>query len=205
MLLSLLFVALATLRASLGGNCLQMSVTHFEITKTWNNHSVDPAHHVKLDLLLTDNLHIKVSSPFYDDPHLPDMTKHPATMDKLYNYEVVEVFLLGEHEHYLEIELGPKGQYLVLELKGYRNVTRYPIELPQYQSKVNGNQWVGAAVVPFSLLPAKITHMNAYAIYGSGDNRTYLSLYPAPANHANYTAPDFHKLELFQPISIFNK
>ncbi|KAI2795361.1 hypothetical protein BLOT_016842, partial [Blomia tropicalis] len=34
-------------------------------------------------------------------------------MDKLYDYEVVEVFLLGSNEHYLEVELGPRGQYLL--------------------------------------------------------------------------------------------
>ena len=187
------------------GTSLKMTTTHLEITKTWNNRSVDPKHYVKIDLLYLDNLHIKVSSPFYDDPSLPDMTKHPGTMDKLYDYEVVEVFLLGENEHYLEIELGPKSQYLVLELQGYRNVTRYPIDLLQYHSKISGHQWSGTAIVPKYLLPRNINKMNAYAIYGSGVNRTYLALYPAPANNPKYTAPDFHRLELFEEISIFNE
>ena len=182
----------------------KMSSAHFEITKTWNNQTVTSNHYVSIDLRYDQkNLTINVSSPFYDDPHLPDMTKNPGTMDKLYNYEVVEVFLLGENEHYLEIELGPRGQYLVLELKGYRNVTRYPIALPHYQSKVDGQRWTGSALIPKSLLPSKITRLNAYAIYGSGTNRTYMSLFPAPANHSNFTAPDFHRLELFGPVSIF--
>lgn len=87
----------------------KMTSAHLEITKTWNGHPVSSEHHVSIDLKYDQNLTIEVSSPFYNNPHLPDFTNHPRSMDKLYNYEVVEVFLLGENDQYLEIELGPRG------------------------------------------------------------------------------------------------
>lgn len=200
---SLLFVTLLSSLAVFVFAGSKMTSAHLEITKTWNGHPVSREHHVNINLKYDQNLTIEVSSPFYNNPHLPDMTDRPGTMDKLYNYEVVEVFLLGENDHYLEVELGPKGQYLVLELKGYRNVTRYPIALPHYQSKVSGRRWTGTALIPKDILPAKISRINCYAIYGTEPKRTYLALSPAPSNNPNYTAPDFHRLELFQPISIF--
>lgn len=179
-------------------------MAHYTINKTWDNRTIPSQDHVNIDLLYSEDLTVKVSAPFYSDPELPDMTHNPGSFDQLYNFEVVEVFLLGEDDHYLELEFGPKGQYLVLQLHGYRNVTRYPIELTKYQSKVTGHHWSGVGVVPKSILPPNIHSMNAYAIHGSNETRTYLSLYPAPTNSPNYTAPDFHKLELFQPISIFH-
>jgi len=199
-LLLLLFVA-ARSDAAAGPKMVSAS---FTITKTWDDRPIDKKDYVHIELLYSENLSIKVSAPFYDDPHLPDMTHNPGSFDKLYDFEVVEVFLLGEDDRYLEVELGPKGQYLVLELHGYRNVTRYPIDLLNYQSKVSGHIWAGVGVVPHSILPPKISHMNAYAIHGTNETRQYQSLYPAPHNSPNFTAPDFHKLELFKPISLFN-
>lgn len=203
LLSSPLFGALLCATCVLVSASSKMTSAHLEIRQTWNSQAVARNQHVKIDLQYEQNLTIKVESPFYDDPHLPDMTKNPGSMDKLYNYEVVEVFLLGENDHYLEIELGPRGQYLVLELHGYRNVTRYPIPLPHYQSTITGNRWNASATIPANLLPPKISRINAYAIHGSEANRTYLALYPAPANNPNYTDPDFHRLGLFGPISIF--
>lgn len=176
---------------------------HYNIRTTWNNQSIPHDQHVSVHLSYHKDLKITVRAPFYDDPKLPDMTDHPGTFDKLYNYEVVEVFLLGDDEKYLEIELGPKGQYLLLQLQGYRNVTQNYVELQSYHSHISGKHWHGTAVVANDKLPPNISHFNAYAIHGSDDERIYLSLFPAPENSSNYTQPDFHRLELFEPISIF--
>lgn len=39
---------------------------------------------------------------------------------QLYNYEVFEIFFLNSDNHYLEVELGPYNQWLVLLLSGER-------------------------------------------------------------------------------------
>lgn len=178
----------------------------FEIAHLWNNVSIPASDIVQLTLTYDHHLKIEVQAPFYDEPKLPDWSRHPGTFPKLYEYEVVEVFLLNDHDEYLEIEMGPKGQFLVLSLKGYRNVVKAPIQLKSYHSNVTGfgRSWMGEAIVQHSILPKKITRFNAYSIYGSNETRIYQALFPAPTNHPNYTQPDFHKLELFKPISIFH-
>lgn len=175
-----------------------------QIQTTWNNVSIPKSHRVNVQLYLDRDLTIRFASKFYNDPKLPANTPI-GIMDDLFNYEVVEVFLLGKDEQYLEVELGPFGQYLVLQLKGYRNVVKSKIKIDQVTCRIEDNHWNGTIVIPKSLLPPDITHLNAYAIYGSGDKRTYLALYPAPENNANYTKPDFHRLELFQPTDLFKK
>lgn len=187
---------------------MTMSSTYStRIKTTWNNESIAAEQFISISMHYSgEDLIILVHAPFYNDPVLPDWSKKPGTFDKLYEYEVVELFLLNsQNEHYLEIELAPRGQYLLLELNGYRNVTRTPISLKSYDVKIQHDKhWSGRAIVSHDDLPYGIDKFNAYAIHGSGSNRTYLSLFPAPHNNPNYSEPDFHRLELFQPISLFH-
>ena len=50
------------------------------------------------------------------------------------------------------------------------------------------NTWEGTASIPFSYIPKDADRMNAYAIHGSANNRTYESLYPTPKG--KYPQPD---------------
>lgn len=63
-------------------------------------------------------------------------------------------------------------------------------------------QWSGTAIIPMEYFPPGIGSgmMNAYAIHGSGLNRTYESLYPAPKNA---TAPDLWVQTLRTIITYF--
>lgn len=187
----------------------------FDITKTWDNQTTDIKITVKLSTTILypsteSQLEITVDAPFYDDPHMPDDAPKESFMG-LWDYEVVELFLLGNDDHYLEIELGPKGQYLLLQLKGYRNAIMTQMSL--YNNHFNatitdknnpypdGNAtWHGRAVIPNCYLPQNITKFNAYAIHAnsseiSNDNRTYMSLFPVPTG--KYEGADFHRLEYF--------
>ena len=51
-----------------------------------------------------------------------------------------------------------------------------------------GNLWQGEAIIPGVYFPKEITKMNAYAIHGSGDERTYEALYPT--TNGKYKEPD---------------
>lgn len=196
----LLVVVLVTVLAG----SINMKSAQYEITTTWNNVSIDAKDYVRIELIHDRDLIINVSAPFYNDPALPDWSHSPATMDKLYNYEVVEVFLLdSDASHYLEIELSPKGQYLLLQLNGYRNVTNSGLPLKSYITQIDDNRWHASARVDSSLLPRNVAQFNAYAIHGSNETRQYLSLFPAPTNDSQYLNPDFHRLDLFKAISIF--
>lgn len=131
---------------------------------------------------------VDVDAPFHGDSP-PDA---PAgSTDRLWEHEVVEAFFLGDRDHYLEIELGPHGHYLALELVGRRNVVRSGIGI-EYLARIEGERWRGRATFAADLLPAGLARFNAYAISGAGPNRRHLALHPVPG-----TSPDFHRLECF--------
>jgi hypothetical protein len=184
----------------------------YEITTTWDNDTLPQSDKIIVKLSAgveapssEIQLILSVEARFYDDPHIPDTTPN-ETMWELWEYEVVELFLLGSDDHYLEIEVSPKGQYLLLELKGYRNVIRdkLPLYKRNYVARINStvtpNRWTGRAVIPNCYLPPTVTKFNAYAIHGSDENRIYKSLFPAKKGELQ--GPDFHNLTYFGPIDL---
>ena len=96
----------------------------------------------------------------------------------------------------LEIELGPHGHYLVLQLKSIRRIMRKGLPI-EYRTEILGDRWRGVAGAPVSYLPPKPNKVNAYSIHGEGDSRCYLAAYPVAAS-----VPDFHQLNAFGPIKL---
>jgi hypothetical protein len=150
---------------------------------------------------------ISVKAPYYNNTG-PDV--EPGYADALWNYEVVEVFLLGPNEKYLEIELGPKGHYLTYFLEGIRNMTNNSLPIT-YTAEINEDEsaWSGSALIPIEYLPEGVNSFNAYAIHnldvtaenGEEGDRRYMALFPVNATD-EATGPDFHRLEYFQPIDL---
>ncbi len=154
---------------------------------TWDGQPVGPDERVEVTLWTAPGaLHVEVDAPFHDDPPPP-----PGA--DLWNHEVVEVFLLGRDERYLEIELGPHGHTRVLALRGVRTVERDHLEIA-FEVQRTGGRWRGHAVVDAALLPPELRRLNVYAIHGVGAARRYLACHPVPGE-----APDFHRLECFGP------
>jgi len=173
-----------------------MTSTHPEgalevcVERTWDGLAADVQVRMRLDLG-AEVLRIDVDAPFHDDPP-PEGP--PGSTDRLWEHEVVELFLVdrtGRSPRYTEIELGPHGHYLVLRLDGVRAPVEVGAEIG-WETRRSGGRWTGEAVVPRVLLPAALTHFNAYAIFGEGEARTYLAATPVPG-----PAPDFHRLEHF--------
>jgi hypothetical protein len=165
--------------------------TKLVIGRTWDGELVAADERVHVSLLLGDQaLIVNIEAPFHDDPP----PSGPAgSFDGLWDFEVVEVFLLGAAEHYLELEFGPHGQYLALQLEGRRNVVARGLPL-DYASDRQASRWTASAEVPLDSLPAGIHACNAYAIHGLAQERRYLATYPGTG------APDFHQLTSFQPL-----
>ncbi|MEZ0373269.1 MAG: hypothetical protein ACAI44_29525, partial [Candidatus Sericytochromatia bacterium] len=146
---------------------------------------------IRLELEFRPNgLLIDLEAPFYGDP-APEAEAGPTS--ELWEHEVVEVFI-ANGESYTEIELGPHGHYLVLRLEGQRNQVSKLHEI-RYRVYPSPGRWLGTALVPFELLPPAPWTYNAYAIHGQGAARHYQARFPVPGQ-----APDFHKLEFFQPL-----
>lgn len=161
------------------------------IQQSWNGKALSAYESVYLELeFRAKGLLLDFEAPFYNDPppHLP-----AGSTPKLWEHEVVE-FFLAHGDDYTEIELGPYGHYLVLQLKGYRNPihTLSPI---RYKAYLCRNRWMGTALIPWNFLPPAPWTYNAYAIHGQGASRRYLAAYPVPGD-----APDFHQLRHFQPL-----
>ena len=165
-----------------------------EIVQDWRGRPIAPEEHVRLDLMLDDaSLVIDVAAPLHGDP--PPAV--PAgRCDGLWNHEVVELFLLGRADRYVEIELGPWGHYLVLSLEGERRVvgSDHTIEFDVTRDR---RRWTGRAIVPARWIPEPVGLGNAYAIHGEGAARRYLALHAVPGGE-----PDFHRLERFGPIGL---
>jgi hypothetical protein len=160
---------------------------------TWNGRRLKPAETSVVECRLeNEDLTVLVDAPFFDDP--PPSGRARST-DHLWEYEVVELFLVGEASHYLEVELAPRGHYFVLQLHGARNVVRKGLRI-RYEAEISGHRWHGIATVPRSYLPPGIERANAYAMHGTGQARRYLAAFPVPG-----AAPDFHRLEAFGKIA----
>ena len=140
--------------------------------------------------VLSGSLSIAVNAPFHGDP---PPASPPGATDRLWEHEVVELFLLGADERYLEVELGPHGHHLVLRLHGRRSIEQQGMAIA-YEARLRGARWSGRALVPAAWLPAGLDRCNAYAIHGAGPARRHLAAFPVPGRE-----PDFHRLECFGP------
>ena len=131
------------------------------------------------------HLTVNIDAPFHGDPP-PD--HEPGRAWKLWEHEVVELFLVGDDGHYLEAEFGPHGHWLILSLDGIRSIANSGIKPKSYECTIRDNRWTASAVLSRNVLPRPITRMNAFAIHGVGSERRYLSYGPLPGD-----SPDFHQ------------
>jgi hypothetical protein len=162
------------------------------IRNTWDGEACLPEEEVLCRLIWSSTqLSIQVRAPYHGDPPPPSP---PGSTDFLWEHEVVELFVLGAQERYTEIEMGPHGHFLVLQLAGRRNAVRRCLPI-NYHAEIEGNTWMGRASIPMELLPEDPTHLNFTAIHGQGHQRRYLAWTPMPGPH-----PDFHRIEAFAPI-----
>ncbi|KAG7458840.1 hypothetical protein MATL_G00224930 [Megalops atlanticus] len=175
---------------------------NFVIEHTWDSWPVmhDP---VNVKFSPGDGgLLMEVSAPFFDDPKAP-AGPPGQPFPGLWDYEVVESFFLNSAtEKYLEVEVCPHGQHLVLLLSGRGNAFQQGLPL-SFQATVDGGKWKGTALLPWKYFPPGVNKMNSYAIHGSGVGRTYEALYPIPREEiAEGQKPNFHLLEYFQDFRL---
>lgn len=173
----------------------------FNIKYTWDGL---PVRHEPVTVTLKsmkEGLLMEVKAPFFGDPPAPPGEPRQAFLG-LWDYEVVEAFFLcDKSKQYLEVELCPHGQHLVLLLSGRKNAWKQELALECDVTR-KGTRWEGRAVIPWSYFPPDVDRFNAYAIHGSGELRTYEALYPVPQSEiAAGQQPDFHRLEYFKPFS----
>src|SRR5690349_13129517 len=98
--------------------------TTLTIDRLWNGADASERERAAVALAwVPGGLRIDVDAPFHGDPAPP---ARPGPCDRLWEFEVVELFLAGAASDgspvpYTEVELSPHGHYLVLRLLGVRN------------------------------------------------------------------------------------
>jgi hypothetical protein len=159
------------------------------IDRLWDGATARPEEVAHVRLTREKNgLQVVVDAPLYNDPAPPGAV---GRCPGLWNFEVVELFIVGEDDRYLEMEFGPRGHYLVLQFAGRRQMITDEIEL-DYRVRVAGDRWHATADVPQALVPDPALRWNAFAIHGRGSDRRYLAAHPVPGDR-----PDFHRIEAY--------
>jgi len=169
-------------------------VTWLEITQGWDGGAALAAERARVGLSWQGaDLAVRVEAPDHGDPPPPSPPGHTPG---LWDYEVVELFLCGPGDVYLELELGPAGHHLVLLLHGVRKPRASPRELDVVVNRGAG-RWTAGTTLPQAWLPPRPWRANAYAIHGCGPDRRYLACHPVPGD-----GPDFHRLQHFKPLAL---
>ena len=181
-----------------------MSAKTCTIEYLWDGTKCLPSERVSLTLTLDQQrqqLVINIDAPFHNDPpplHNDPSSESPLSFWKLWEYEVVEVFLVGEDGQYLEAEFSPHGHHLLLWLSGPREIVRKHLPVDFRVTHLQ-NHWKGQAYIDIDLIPHPIHRCNFFAIHGIGEKRRYLCHTPL-----NTPQPDFHqphRFPLFQELS----
>ncbi len=162
-----------------------------EIAHTWDGTPSDRV--ASLSLSITpEALRVEMNGTYVEGAH-PSLPPGPTW--KLWEYDVIELFIAGHDEHYFEFEFGAHGHYLGLELRGVRSI-HTQLEPISYHAEYDAGlgTWRGSAEIPRAWLPTEPTRFNAFAIVGGPDERRFYALKGGAG-----AAPDFHRLELFRP------
>lgn len=165
------------------------------IDRQWDGALATADERVLLHLCVdAGHLDLDIDAPFHRDP-APDAP--PGRVPGLWNYEVVELFLFAADDHYLELEFGPHGHFLVLQLRGIRHICDASLAPLDYRcDPPAGGRWRGHARIDRAAIPPGVARWNAHAIHGPLDARRYLSAVPAGG-----LRPDFHQPEVSAPLA----
>jgi hypothetical protein len=162
------------------------------VDRTWDGVPIPPQEQARVTLTpALGALRLAVDAPFYNDPKPPGPA---ASCWGLWEYEAVELFLLGDDERYIEIELGPHGHWLGLQLHNRRDIVERDLEF-SHTPIIQAGRWRSETSLPRAWLPPGVRAFNAYCVHGQGPKRRYLAAHPVPGDK-----PDFHRLERFAPL-----
>jgi hypothetical protein len=156
------------------------------IERYWNGTACPHAHlHGRVELAARDDgLEIVSSLPHQPTPRIPE-AKRGSRVGDLWEYDVVECFLVGAGGRYLEIELGAGGHFLVLPFSVPRIRSDSHESLrPVLDFASDAAGWRACLSLDWGLVPPGLEALNAFVIAGGA----HLAWAPLPGS-----APDFHQ------------
>jgi len=135
-----------------------------------------------------EGLDVEASLPHQRMQRIPDAASGTRVAD-LWEYDVVECFLVGAGGRYLEVELGAGGHFLVLTFAAPRELADAHEDLaPELCFQRDSEGWRSRVRIPSSVLPSELHALNAFAIVGGA----HLAYQPLPGG-----SPDFHQPSRF--------
>lgn len=168
------------------------------VRQLWNG-NVCPDERVWADVTLasqSDGLAVHAEAPVLHDQLIPQDTPMGTRVEGLWNFDVVELFLVGPGHRYFELELGAGGHFLALSFDCIRHRSDDHlswIPLIQYH-KTPEKTWVAHLVIPWSMIPENVRALNVF-VYAAGQ---YLAMSQLPGS-----SPDFHQPDHFPSARIF--
>ncbi|MEK7620560.1 MAG: hypothetical protein AAB413_04980 [Patescibacteria group bacterium] len=140
-----------------------------------------------------EGLRIRVEAPMLHDQKVPDAPMG-SRVEGLWDYDVVELFLVGPGHTYLEIELGAGGHFLVLGFDSIRHRSdAFENFAPVLRFEKTGEKlWKSSFTIPWKMIPENLRALNAFAIMAG----QFLSYSSVPGEQ-----PDFHQPDHYPALS----
>jgi hypothetical protein len=101
----------------------ESNTVNFTISQSWNGFPTEDVTQLSLCQGKDDTVDVTIFSTFFGEPP-PPLGKSGDRYFHLWDYEAVELLFLNKKQQYLELQVGPHGQYLVVLLNGRRKVVR---------------------------------------------------------------------------------
>lgn len=169
-----------------------MSYRELVIDKLWDETPIHERMRTKVGYKRTkDGVKIRIDAPFYDDP-APEAPI--GRLGRLWQYEVVELFLVGPDGHYIELEFGPHGHWLGLAFSAPRALSRddLSIDFRSLEHRIDRSgvkRWTAEGWIADGPTKQPIVSANAFAIHGIGASRTCEIAFPLPGREPNFHQP----------------
>jgi hypothetical protein len=156
------------------------------VERYWDGAPCSHAHlHGTVELAGSERgLELAASLPHQPAPRIPTAPRG-ARVANLWEYDVVECFLVGAGGRYLEVELGAGGHFLVLSFSAPRvRSDSHEALRPALDFASDAQRWRARITLDRALVPERLEALNAFVIAG-GAHLAYAAL---PGS-----APDFHQ------------
>lgn len=135
----------------------------------------------------------EASLPRQPEPRVPAAPVGARVAD-LWEYDVVECFLVGRGGDYLELELGAGGHFLALRFDAPRRCCDALEDLrPAIGHREHAQGWTARLVAPWEIVPRQVVALNVFAAAGGA----LLAHAPLPGPR-----PDFHQPQRFPAACI---
>lgn len=171
---------------------------HCSISNLWNGTAADQSLHAGVWISQSvRGILVRVHSKIHPSSQSPTAPAG-SRVDGLWQYNVVELFLVGVNDQYLEIELSESGHWLVLGFESVRKRSHaYEDFIPEFTHSIDANYgtWESSILIPWSIIPENLSRMNAFSIIEG----QYLALNSVPGLEPDFHQPSTYPLVILTP------